>query len=29
MTGCPSVSIKWLGGVSCLSMAWYIGVLAH
>jgi len=28
-TGWPIVGIKWLGGVSCLSAAWYFSVLAH
>jgi len=27
--GWPSVSIKWLGAVSCLYAVWYFGVLAH
>jgi len=28
-SGWSSVSLKWLDGVSCLSAAWYFGVLAN
>jgi len=26
--GWPSVSLKWMGGVSCFCAAWYFGALA-
>jgi len=25
---CSNIIVQWLGGVSCLSAAWYFGVLA-